>query len=154
MLRLTAILGACAVSAILVSAQQGSRSLGWQTYTGDAQGRRYSPLRQINTKNVSQLKLAWQYGVADAAAGSVNAAGRSQAVPIVVGGVLYTSTSRRTVVALDPASGKEIWKHELEKGAPPIAACRTGQATTDRRHESSPARLTDVCSRSMREREN
>ncbi len=29
------------------------------------QGRRYSPLTQINTTNVSKLKLAWQYGVAE-----------------------------------------------------------------------------------------
>ena len=46
-------------------------------------------------------------------------AGRSQAVPILVRGVLYTSTARRTIVALDPATGKEIWKHELEKGGAP-----------------------------------
>src|SRR5262249_58187010 len=92
---------------------------GWDTYAGDAQGRRYSPLTQINTKNVSTLKLAWQYGVADASAGSVNAAGRSQAVPILVRGVLYTSTSRRTIVALDPATGKEIWEYELDKGGAP-----------------------------------
>src|SRR5689334_14533156 len=92
---------------------------GWQTYAGNPQGTRYSPLDQINTTNVSHLKLAWQYGVADASAGSVNAAGRSQAIPIFVNGVLYTSTSRRTIVALDPATGKEIWKHELEKGGAP-----------------------------------
>src|SRR4029077_4270476 len=80
-------------------------------------GRRYSPLTQINTTSISRLKLAWQYGVAGTSAGStLSAAGRSQAVPIVVRGVLYTSTARRTIVALDPVTGKEIWKHELEKG--------------------------------------
>src|SRR5262249_25235106 len=78
------------------------------------------PLDQINTTNVSQLKLAWQYNVAGTGGGaSVNAAGRSQAIPIFVNGVLYTSTSRRTIVALDPATGKEIWKYELEKGGAP-----------------------------------
>src|SRR5580765_2529942 len=119
MRRLTAILGACAMAAILVFAQSGSQSAGWQTYAGDAQGRRYSPLTQINANNVSKLRLAWQYGVADGSAGSVSAAGRSQAVPIVVRGVLYTSTTRRTIVALDPSTGKEIWKHELDKGGAP-----------------------------------
>jgi glucose dehydrogenase len=116
---LKTLLVAAVVGASVVAAETASRPAGWNTYAGDAQGRRYSSLTQINTKNVSQLKLAWQYGVADAAAGSVNAAGRSQAVPIVVGGVLYTSTSRRTIVALDPASGKEIWKYELDKGGAP-----------------------------------
>src|SRR4051812_8031281 len=113
-----AMLVASVVVASFVYAQTAPRSVGWDTYAGDAQGRRYSPLTQINTKNVAQLKLAWQYGVADAA-GSVSAAGRSQAVPIVVGGVLYTSTSRRTIVALNPATGVEIWKYELEKGGAP-----------------------------------
>src|ERR1051325_7725087 len=100
-------------------AQHASQS-GWQTYAGDPQGRRYSPLTQINTANVSRLKLAWQYNVVDVSAGaSANAAGRSQAIPIFINGVLYTSTTRRTIVALDPATGKEIWKYELEKGGAP-----------------------------------
>src|SRR5262252_4393537 len=105
-----------------LSAQSTSRSAGWTTYAGDARGSRYSPLTQINAKNVAQLKLAWQYGVAQPNAGTgstVNAVGRSQAIPILVGGVLYTSTSRRTIVALDPATGSEIWKYELEKGGAP-----------------------------------
>jgi quinoprotein glucose dehydrogenase len=115
---LKAILLACVAGASLVYAQSASQSDGWQTYAGDAQGRRYSPLAQINTTNVSKLKLAWQYGVAGPGM-SVNAAGRSQAIPILVRGVLYTSTSRRTIVALDPATGAEIWKYELEKGGAP-----------------------------------
>src|SRR5499427_6452766 len=119
MRNLMAILLACAAAVSLVFAQGPPRSGGWDTYAGNAQGRRYSPLTQINTKNVSALKLAWQYGVADASAGSVSAAGRSQAVPIFIRGVLYTSTSRRTIVALDPATGKEIWKYELDKGGAP-----------------------------------
>jgi len=119
---LKAILLASVPGVSLLYAQSASQPREWDTYSGDPQGRRYSPLMQIDTKNVSRLKLAWQYGVAQADAGSgstVNAVGRSQAVPILVGGVLYTSTARRTIVALDPATGKEIWKYELEKGGAP-----------------------------------
>jgi quinoprotein glucose dehydrogenase len=118
---LKAILLASVAGASLC-AQSASQSAGWQSYAGDAQGRRYSPLTQITTKNVSRLKPAWQYGVAQPNAGTgstVNSVGRSQAVPILVRGVLYTSTTRRTIVALDPATGKEIWTHELEKGGAP-----------------------------------
>ncbi len=110
---LKAILPACVAATSLLSAQSPSPS-GWETYSGDAQGRRYSPLTQINTQNVSRLKLAWQYGVA-----STNAVGRSQAIPILVHGLLYTSTARRTIVALDPATGAEVWRYEIEKGAAP-----------------------------------
>ncbi len=94
----------CVAGAGLLYAQGRSSSGDWRTYSGDAEGRRYSPLTQINAQNVSRLKLAWQYGVA-APDVAVNSVGRSQAVPLLVGGVLYTSTARRTIVALDPATG-------------------------------------------------
>jgi quinoprotein glucose dehydrogenase len=119
MRRLAAIVVSCLAAAGVLYAQRTQQSAGWETYAGDAQGRRYSPLTQINRDNVGKLTLAWQYGVADASTGSQGAAGRSQAVPIFVRGVLYTSTARRTIVALDPATGKEIWKYELEKGGAP-----------------------------------
>ncbi len=116
---LTAILLAGVAGAGLLYAQGGSVAGEWQTYSGDAQGRRYSPLTEINTTNVSTLKLAWQYGVAGTGPGSTGRAAPSQAVPILVRGVLYTSTTQRTIVALDPVTGREIWKHELEKGGAP-----------------------------------
>lgn len=61
---LKAILLACVAGASLLYAQSAPLSGEWETYTGDSQGRRYSPLTQINTTNVLRLKLAWQYGVA------------------------------------------------------------------------------------------
>src|ERR1700733_16205545 len=108
---------ACIAGASLY-AQRASRSAGWESYSGGSEGRRYSPLTQINRKNVSGLKLAWQYGVADAGV-AVRTVGRSQAVPIFVRGVLYTSTARRTIVALNPATGQEVWKYGGEKGGAP-----------------------------------
>ena len=94
---LKAMIVAFVAGASFVLAQGVPRSGGWDTYAGDAQGRRYSPLTQINAKNVSTLKLAWQYGVADAGAGAVSAAGRSQAIPIVVGGVLAACRTGRAI---------------------------------------------------------
>lgn len=118
---LKVLLLAC-LAASSVSGQIQTGSMGWGGYNGDPEGRRYSPLDQVNTKNVSKLKLAWQYGV-DPTAVASNPAQRgalsSQAVPIVVRGIMYTATAQRTIVALDPATGKEIWKHDLGKvGAP------------------------------------
>src|SRR6478672_767936 len=101
--RLKAMLLALAAGVALVYAQAVPEPDGWQTYAGDAQGRRFSPLTQINTKNVSTLKLAWQYGVA-AAGVPLSSVARSQAVPILVRGVLYTASARRTIVALAPAT--------------------------------------------------
>ena len=116
---LTAILLGGLAGASLVLAQSGSVAGDWQSYSGDAQGTRFSPLTQISTTNVSNLKLAWQYGVAGTTPGSTTRAAPSQAVPILIRGVLYTSTTQRTIVALDPATGREIWKHTLDKGGAP-----------------------------------
>ena len=91
---------------------------------------------QINTTNISTLKLAWQYGVAGAGPGSTGRAAPSQAMPILVRGVLYTSTTQRTIVALDPVTGRELWKHELRRAAPRIEACRTGPAMPSSSRES------------------
>ena len=60
---LKATILACLAGASLF-AQAASRSTSWETYGGDSAGRRYSPLTQIDTRNVSKLKLAWQDGVA------------------------------------------------------------------------------------------
>ena len=112
-----ALLLAC-VGSVALLGQSASRS-GWESYNGDLQGRRYSSLAQINKGNVAGLKLAWQYGVRSPSASNPNLSARSQAIPIVVGSRLYTPTGDRSIVALDPATGREIWKHDLgEVGAP------------------------------------
>ena len=95
----------------------------WPGYSRDATGQRYSPLTQINSKNVSKLKPAWQYGV-DPGAIDLNPATRAltatEAIPIMVGGVLFTPTLHHTIVALEPETGKEIWKYELGRTGAPL----------------------------------
>lgn len=95
----------------------------WPVYAHDPSGQRYSPLAQINTTNVAKLKLAWQYGI-DPAGVDLNPANRvlsgTEAVPIMVNGVLYSPTVHRSIVALEPETGKEIWKYDLGKVAAPL----------------------------------
>jgi glucose dehydrogenase len=92
----------------------------WPVFGHDQGGQRFSALTQINTKNVFRLKPAWSYGLQPPAPG---AAARpiptTEAVPLVVGNVLFTPTASRTIVALEADTGKEIWKYELGRvGAP------------------------------------
>jgi len=75
----------------------------WPAYGGHAGGQRYSPLTQINSRNVIRLKVAWQYRFANG----------SEAVPIMIGGLLFSPTINHTIVALQPETGKEVWKYEL-----------------------------------------
>ena len=81
----------------------------WRVTGRDAGNTRYSSLDQINRGNVAQLRLAWMYHTGDIPAG-----GRSeiQATPIVVDGVLYTTTPALAVVALRADSGTLIWRFD------------------------------------------
>jgi len=76
----------------------------WRVYGGNKAGNRYSPLRQVNIKNVNRLKVAWTYNAA------VTKQGAIQCQPIVVNGVLYGTTPDLNLFALDAGTGKEIWK--------------------------------------------
>lgn len=94
----------------------------WPAYSHDPSGQRYSPLAKINPGNVSRLRMAWQYDI-DPGNVNLDAATRfltsTEAVPIMVGGILYTPTLHHSIVALEPETGKEIWKYDLAKvGAP------------------------------------
>lgn len=92
----------------------------WAAYGRDEGGQRYSPLTQINTNNVAKLKLAWQYGL-DPKAASLTGPQRvlppTEAVPIVIGNVLFTPTTQHTVVALEADTGQEIWKYDLGRAS-------------------------------------
>jgi quinoprotein glucose dehydrogenase len=74
----------------------------WPMHNRDLAATRYSPLKQIDTGNVSQLKLAWSMPYRQA----------SQATPIVVNGLMYLPVGPR-VLALDPDTGKEVWRAEV-----------------------------------------
>jgi quinoprotein glucose dehydrogenase len=79
----------------------------WSTYLGDKGRTLYTPLNQINRSNVTQLKVAWTYETGDK--------GEYQANNLVINGVLYTPSPTRKVIALDAATGKELWKWDPSK---------------------------------------
>ena len=86
------------------AALAGATSRGWPAHGGGPQGIRYSPLDQINRTNVRQLEVAWTYDSGEE--------GGLQASPIVVDGVVYTTTPKHHVVALDAATGTLLWKFD------------------------------------------
>ena len=73
---------------------------------------RYSPLTRITPANVARLRLAWSFDTGDAFEGS-----EMQANPIVVDGVLYFTSPRLRVIALDAATGRQIWSFDPARGA-------------------------------------
>src|SRR5262245_19723104 len=68
----------------------------WRVYGGGPENLHYSALNQINRDNVRQLEVAWTYDTGDAFEGS-----EMQCNPIVVDGLLYVTTPKLRVLALD-----------------------------------------------------
>lgn len=104
-------------TALLVTAahaQSGSTKVNpddWPRYTRDLGGTRFSPLNQINAGNVTKLAQAWSFRVRPEGGGSIV----SSATPIVVGGMMYLPIGN-AVVALEPETGRELWRHPIAAG--------------------------------------
>jgi glucose dehydrogenase len=81
----------------------------WTDINGGEASTRYSPLDQITASNFNNLKVAWEWNgeaAPDVAIGDINPRG----LPIYVDGMLLTTSGeRRTVVSLDPVTGKTLW---------------------------------------------
>ena len=89
------------------AADAADASGDWPNVGNDKGGTRFSTLDQINRDNVGKLKVAWTYHTGDAGAGTT-----IECTPLVVGGVMYVTTVRTRVVALDAAAGKEKWSFD------------------------------------------
>jgi len=76
----------------------------WQVYSGGPDNIHYSALDQINRSNVAQLKIAWRYDSGDEFPQS-----EMECNPIIIGNVLYATTPRLRLIALNAATGKLIW---------------------------------------------
>lgn len=108
------ILAGSAMPALLGQAGRGD----WPMYNRDLAGTRYSPLTQINARNVASLTQAWSYRLQPAGFRFATAGGAAEVVPLVVKGVMYLSTQTR-VVALEPETGKERWSYDVQGQASP-----------------------------------
>ncbi|MFN7995023.1 MAG: PQQ-binding-like beta-propeller repeat protein [Bryobacteraceae bacterium] len=85
----------------------------WRSYGGDPGGTKYSPLRQIDRANVTRLKPAWIYHTGDISDGTKwPTRSAFEATPLAVDGVLYVTTPFSRLVALDAATGRELWSFD------------------------------------------
>ena len=88
----------------------GAPDLDWPVYRGDPKGNQYAPLAEIHAANVHRLERAWEYKTGDA-----NERSTMHANPIVVDGMMYVTTPSLKAVALNAATGKEIWVFDPAK---------------------------------------
>jgi len=99
----------CSFSLLILIFPLALRAQSDWPYPGrDPGATRYSPLKQINTHNVTKLRRAWTFHTGDPA-GDVN----SEGAPLVVNGVMYFDAGKN-VYALDPVTGTQIWKYETK----------------------------------------
>jgi quinoprotein glucose dehydrogenase len=105
---LAALLGLAALTG--AAAQTGARPTEWTDWGGDAARTHFSPLAQINAANVSRLQPVWVW--------DGGTFGRSwEITPLLVDGLLYLSESGSSdVIALEPETGKEVWRHKAPPG--------------------------------------
>ncbi|HEV7632634.1 MAG TPA: PQQ-dependent dehydrogenase, methanol/ethanol family, partial [Steroidobacteraceae bacterium] len=89
----------------LVASRSPENAGQWMSYGRDYSEQRYSPLKQINADNASQLGLAW-YGDLGERGGSY------ETTPIAVDGRIYVSAPWSKVYAFDAKTGKQLWKYD------------------------------------------
>jgi quinoprotein glucose dehydrogenase len=112
--RALAVAGIISWAAAPTHAQFGARNGEWPYWGGDAANTHYSPLDQINRANVKNLRIAWRWK-------GENFGPRPEynfeVTPLMVGGALYLPVgSRPDVVAIDAASGENLWMWRFDEG--------------------------------------
>ena len=95
-------------------AQTGAKNGEWRSYGGDTGNTRYSPLDQINGSNFNKLQLAWHFNTENL---GPRPEYNLEGTPLMANGILYaTAGTRRAVVALDAATGEQLWVHSENEG--------------------------------------
>src|SRR5450755_4740473 len=104
-MRIPAVL--CLAALLGAPIQAADPYVGWTVYGGGPASLRYSALDQINRGNVARLAVAWTYDTGDAFKES-----EMECNPIVVNGLLYATTPKLRLIALDAATGKLRWSFD------------------------------------------
>jgi quinoprotein glucose dehydrogenase len=118
--------------------QSGAANTEWRSYGADLANTRYSSLDQINAGNFKNLEIAWRFKTDNL---GPRPEFNLESTPLVANGVLYsTAGTRRSVVALDAATGELLWVHGEAEGprgtnAPRILSGRGLAYWTDGREE-------------------
>ena len=103
------------------TAQTGALDGEWRSYGGDAGHTKYSPLDQIDASNVQNLQIEWTWTSVDEELKQRNEVIRErgsfrsyayEVTPLMVDGVLYTTTSLGQIAAIDPATGETLWSFD------------------------------------------
>ena len=101
------------IAALSVCLSLGPSAHGWERYGGDG-GQQFTEIDQINQGNVYQLGEAWVFRTGDLNQDFARKGHSFQATPVFWNDTLYISTSANWVVAVNAATGEEIWRFDPE----------------------------------------
>ncbi len=88
---------------------------GWRTVGGDPGGRRYSPLDDVTPDNVHRLERIWTARIGRPTIdGALEGKTALQTTPILHGDRLFLCTPDNRILALDAATGDEIWRFSAD----------------------------------------
>ena len=122
MKRIALVVVALASVNVSLAGQSGTKNGEWPTYGGDLGNTKYAPLDQITAANFNSLEVAWRFKTDNL---GPRPEFNLQSTPLMVKGVLYsTGGTRRAVVALDAATGEQLWMHSENEDARGAAAPR------------------------------
>ncbi|MFN9926233.1 MAG: membrane-bound PQQ-dependent dehydrogenase, glucose/quinate/shikimate family [Phenylobacterium sp.] len=97
-----------APASLLPGAPAAEKTADWRFYGRDPGGARYSPLDQINLQTIKQLKVEWTFRTGE----PKRRGNQDQNTPILAGDLLYVCTPTNVVIALEPETGREVWRHD------------------------------------------
>ncbi len=86
----------------------------WPYYGRDPGGSKFSPLKQIDRSNVQKLKMAWTFHTGDLYKPEKGRATAFESTPLYLDETLFVTTPLGKVIALDPATGKELWRFDAK----------------------------------------
>ena len=99
----------------------------WSAYGHDDSQMRYSPLSEITPENADKLKVAFVYHTGSYPRPGQTNKWAAETTPIKVGDGLYMCSAQNDIMKLDPTTGKEIWRHNINEkyeAIPYTAACK------------------------------
>src|SRR5262249_42161003 len=123
-----------------------SNSSEWLTNGGNFENSRFSPLHQLDTSTAGQLRPAWRHALGRASLterffGATDSArvwyrprtwgvhprqwgnDRQISTPLVADGMIYYTGAYNVVVAVNAASGREVWRYQHRMGRVPLLCC-------------------------------
>jgi quinoprotein glucose dehydrogenase len=95
-----------------LDAENGTAAHEWRHWGADKANSHYSAADQINRENVNQLRLAWKWDPEEVEKATGETSRGYKSTPLYAGGKFFTITGLNILVALDPATGKQLWSFD------------------------------------------